>query len=68
MRRQAQKLQHHLVACREKWAGRQSRAHAAPQGEERAATPQWVALNQARDLAQDFGSLPKRQACTRPSR
>ena len=34
VRRQAHKVQHHLVACREERAGRKSRTHAAPQGEE----------------------------------
>ena len=72
MRRQAHQLQHDLAVRRKVRSCREPRAHAPPEGEERATTSQWgpaqqcarrqVALRQPHRLAQDSGSFPQRQA------
>ena len=74
VRRQAHKLQHHLMVCREKRAGQPASTHAASHGEDKATPPQGGAriavypppgaLDRARRLAQDLGPLPKQQART----
>ena len=73
VRCQAHQLQHDLVARREVRSSREPRAHAPPEGEERATTPQWgpaqqcarrqVALRQPHRLAQHLGLFPQWQAC-----
>ena len=73
VRRQVHELQHDLAAHREVRSSREYRAHAPPEGEERATAPKsgpaqqcarrQVAPHEPHRLAQNLGSFPQWQAC-----